>query len=387
LQGWAPQESPPPRRPPTHNNKTSLSVRACLLASRTMSGFHYRVHKDQQIPELGSGGKDVEPGFLLDNLQRDIEVEIQSLSDDEIVFDLVGVDVSIANALRRIMMSEVPTVAVEHVWISANSGIVQDEILAHRLGLVPIKVDPRTLEDVIDEPTDADTLTFHLDVVYPRNDEEKAAYPTATDVSEGCADKEVGKVFSRHLKWLPQGNQSVKYPEGITAVHPDILLAELRPGQRIEFEAHCRKGVGKDHAKFSPVATASYRLLPDIDFLQPVTGARAEELVAMCPLKVFDIEDLGAGAGGGGGKKAAGAGDKVAVVARPRDCTMCRECIRKEGWSERVRLRRKSDHFIFTVESTGCLKPHEIVREALQILKEKADKFARLAEAHQAGGL
>ena len=33
-------------------------------------------------------------------------------------------------------------------------------------------------------------------------------------------------------------------------------------GQRIEFEAHCRKGLGKDHTKFSPVATASYRLLP-----------------------------------------------------------------------------------------------------------------------------
>jgi DNA-directed RNA polymerase I and III subunit RPAC1 len=42
---------------------------------------------------------------------------------------------------------------------------------------------------------------------------------------------------------------------------------------------------------------------------------------------------------------------------------MCRECIRKEGWSDRVELNRVSDHFIFTVESSGCIPPEVIVRE------------------------
>lgn len=46
----------------------------------------------------------------------------------------------------------------------------------------------------------------------------------------------------------------------------------------MEFEAHCRKGLGKDHTKFSPVATASYRLLPDIVLLAPITGTPAHEL-------------------------------------------------------------------------------------------------------------
>lgn len=58
---------------------------------------------------------------------------------------------------------------------------------------------------------------------------------------------------------------------------------------------HCRKGIGKDHAKFSPVATASYRLLPVISLKEDVEGHDAEELVAKCPLNVFDIEDLGDG--------------------------------------------------------------------------------------------
>lgn len=74
----------------------------------------------------------------------------------------------------------------------------------------------------------------------------------------------------------------------------------------------------------------------------------------MCPLDVFDIEDLG--------------GKPTATVARPRDCTMCRECIRQEGWADRVLLRRVADHFIFTVESTGCIPPVEIVKQVIAVV-------------------
>ena len=56
------------------------------------------------------------------------------------------------------------------------------------------------------------------------------------------------------------------------------FIIAIFSGQRMEFEAHCRKGFGKDHTKFSPVATASYRLLPDIKLLTPITGSLAVEL-------------------------------------------------------------------------------------------------------------
>jgi len=57
-------------------------------------------------------------------------------------FDLVGVDASIANALRRILIAEVPTMAIENVYVFQNTSVIQDEVLAHRLGLIPIKADP-----------------------------------------------------------------------------------------------------------------------------------------------------------------------------------------------------------------------------------------------------
>ena len=77
------------------------------------------------------------------------------------------------------------------------------------------------------------------------------------------------------------------------------MIAKLRPGQEIEMELVCEKGIGKTNAKWSPVCTAYYRLLPDIRFeedeegLGPIEGKDAEELKKMCPAKVFDIEDIG----------------------------------------------------------------------------------------------
>ncbi len=60
---------------------------------------------------------------------------------------------------------QVPTIAIEHVWIAVNTSIIQDEVLAHRVGLIPIKADARKLEYVIaDEETDKDTIVFHFDV-------------------------------------------------------------------------------------------------------------------------------------------------------------------------------------------------------------------------------
>ena len=55
----------------------------------------------------------------------------------------------------------------------------------------------------------------------------------------------------------------------------------------------CEKGIGKTHSKWSPVCTAYYRLLPDIKFKETIKGEDAKELKKLCPMGVFDIEDIG----------------------------------------------------------------------------------------------
>ena len=57
-------------------------------------------------------------------------------------FDIKGIDAPIANALRRIILAEVPTMAIEKVILTQNTSVLADEVLCHRLGLIPIIVDP-----------------------------------------------------------------------------------------------------------------------------------------------------------------------------------------------------------------------------------------------------
>lgn len=94
-----------------------------------------------------------------------LRIDIQRLTKDTIEFDLIGVDASIANAFRRILIAEVgfwfrsrketarsngaaqvPTIAIENVYVLNNTSVIHDEVLAHRLGLVPLAIDPRRLE-------------------------------------------------------------------------------------------------------------------------------------------------------------------------------------------------------------------------------------------------
>lgn len=61
-------------------------------------------------------------------------------------FDIVGVDPAVPNAFRRILLSDIPTMAFDRVFMFNNTSIIQDEVLAHRLGLIPLKADPRLFE-------------------------------------------------------------------------------------------------------------------------------------------------------------------------------------------------------------------------------------------------
>nr|CCA21673.1 DNAdirected RNA polymerase I and III subunit RPAC1 p [Albugo laibachii Nc14] len=315
-----------------------------------MTGGKSRILLKADAPHMLDADFDPADDFLT-TLTQQIQIQIKHLDDQEMEFDLIGVDPSIANALRRILLSEVPTMAIEHVYIWNNSSIIQDEVLAHRLGLIPLLVDPREFqhfpEDEEAEATDENTIVFKLDVTCRSDPNEP----------ENSSKASHSSVYSRDLEWVPQGNQEERFTS-IRPVSEDILIAKLRPGQSIALEAHCRKGIGRDHAKFSPVSTASYRLLPRIEFTEPVVGEEALELAQnKCVSKVFDIEDI--------------AGLPTAIVSDSRKCTMCRECIRAPGWDSKIQLGRQHDHFIFSIESAGMFQPQELLSEALTVLMEK----------------
>jgi DNA-directed RNA polymerase II subunit RPB3 len=75
-----------------------------------------------------------------------------------------------------------------------------------------------------------------------------------------------------------------------------VKIMVLAPGQEIKLRAIARKGVGKDHAKWIPVATAVLARMPDIQINEPLmntlTEEQKQEFVDSCPQKVFGISPV-----------------------------------------------------------------------------------------------
>lgn len=293
----------------------------------------------------------------IEKFKDNFEINISYISERTANFDLVHIDTSIANALRRIMIAEVPSVAAETVYIYNNTSVIQDEVLAHRIGLIPLKVNPDMLTCVdpnAEEPfNDENTIVLTLDVTcskvtqLPKNS-------TTTEVKEILKNT---NIYARDLKFEPQGSQVDRFRTcPVVACDPDILIAKLRVGQEISLRAHCIVGLGSDHAKFSPVATASYRLMPVIDIQKPISGEAAQRFAHCFPSGVIGISDNG-----------------EAYVKDARKDTVSREVLRHEEFNGKVKLGRKRDHFIFNVESTGAMSPAEIFFKSINVLKNKAE--------------
>lgn len=328
-------------------------------------------------------------------------MKILEQKDDELVFELIGCDVSFANALRRILLAEVPTVALEYVYMINNTSLLHDEVLAHRMGLIPLDVDPRLFEDLDDpnEATDLNTVVFKLHVSCEANrktkskaetDDSNLSMEVESSVIENsdlnraalaAARREAvetpGRPFTKHvyskdLVWMPQGAQENHFPNGIRPVHDNILIAKLRPGQEIYLEAHGRRGIGRDHAKFSPVATACYRLYTEIELLEPVYDSDAKELVHLYEPGVFELVPAGE------------KGKEVeAKVCNPYACTMSRNFMRNPTLARAVKMTRVPNHFIFSVESVGMQRPGVLVAEALRVLQQKCLSLVELTREQE----
>jgi DNA-directed RNA polymerase II subunit RPB3 len=68
-----------------------------------------------------------------------IHVTVKSVDAAHCEFVLEQADVAVANALRRAMLAWVPTVAIELVEFEVNTSVLNDEFIAHRLGLMPLR--------------------------------------------------------------------------------------------------------------------------------------------------------------------------------------------------------------------------------------------------------
>ncbi|KAG1739864.1 DNA-directed RNA polymerase [Suillus paluster] len=273
--------------------------------------------------------------------QDHIEGRQKIIKTAPVEFDLVGVDASIANAYRRILIAE------DKVYVWDNTSVVVDEVLAQRIGLVPLNVK-------MIKPTDRNTLVFRLQVACQRR---KHAPKDTTDPSKLYINHEV---LSSHFRRVPQGEQEVVVADNPPApTNLDIVLTKLQPGQEIDMELHAVKGVGKDHAKFCPVATASYRLLP---------------LVILNPDKLVprELADFFQKCFSPGVVQVDPRTKAVSVDSKKMQKEMMsREVYRHPEFEGCIRLVRVRDHFLFNIESEGFYPPQRLLPEAITVMRAK----------------
>ncbi len=154
-------------------------------------------------------------------------------SGNSVTLQLEGIDRSYANAVRRFCIAEVPAMAMDDVVILENSSVVYDEMLAHRLGMIPIRTDLERYN----LPEDCDCgnpLGCHkCRVLF---------------VLDAKGKGKVSTVYSGDL---------VSEDREVRPVSETIPLVKLAQGQSVKLEAYARLGRGKEHAKWQPCTVAA----------------------------------------------------------------------------------------------------------------------------------
>ena len=316
-------------------------------------------------------------------------IKILKNEPDSIEFQLNNADLSFANSLRRIIISEVPTMAIDMVQVTENTSPLFDEFIVHRLGLIPLKSEDIDnynfpLSCSCKEGCDKCKVDFELKVKCDEKCKGDILDVTAEDISPKKND----------IKVIP-----VKYD------YP-IVITKLKKGQSINMTLTAKKGIGKTHAKWSPVCTCIMKQVPKVEilnmednFLSNLSPKDKRKFCEACPSKVFKYDENK---------------DEI-IIDRPDKCTYCEECLIKtqdfinkkdkddyeqlvkqkknEGLDEKnvhrnkgpsinyreiIKIEPKPNEFLFKVESTGALSPKKIIFEAFNIMKSKFNEINHL---------
>ncbi len=274
-----------------------------------------------------------------------MEVEILEERGESLRFILRGSFPAFTNALRRAMLADVPVMAIEDVIFVENTSVMYDEILAHRLGLIPLKTD--------------------LDAYVPREEcdcksDLGCAKCTASFVLEAEATEQTIAVSSGDLK--PAA--------GVVPVSDKIPILKLAAGQKVRLEAYARLGRGSEHAKWQAASVAAYKYLPMIT-LRPENLSNPEEVINCCPTHVFASDSA-----------------RKIFIKSELACILCMVCVEQavpldQRKARPVEVKGDDTTFVFQIEATGALPPRRILKEAAAGLSKKAEAMTALVQAEQ----
>ncbi len=272
-----------------------------------------------------------------------MDIELLELLDGRAKFILSNSSPEMANSLRRVLISEIPVMAIETVDFHLGPisdeedeeyesiSPLFDEIVAHRLGLIPI-------------PTDLSLFSFR--------DECECG-------GEGCPNctvmyslnkKGPSEVFSGDLE--PLGPDEFRVNDEL------IPIVKLGEGQALLVYASAELGTGAQHAKWQATSGVGYKYYPHID-IDASKCDLCESCITICPKEVL-----------------AESNGKI-VVENLEDCSLCKSCV-ESCESDAITVKGDRTKLIFEFETNSAITAAEALDKALKIMIDKYDTFREL---------
>lgn len=252
-----------------------------------------------------------------------MKLDILELGSRQAKFILSETTPAFANAIRRAMLADIPKMAIDHVDIYDNTSVMFDEMLAHRMGLIPLRT--------------------HLDMYKLREE--------CDCKGEGCALCQVTYTLSAEGPCTVHSRDMKSSDPETVPADDNIPIIELKNGQKLVLTAVARLGKGKEHAKFQPVCPPGYKYVPVVEIDEKCDACR--QCLELCPRDVFSVEK-----------------GKV-VVDDPLRCSMCGLCAEACDLKA-IRLSADDTAFIFTVETDGSFSAKEIITRAVESIRDRA---------------
>ncbi len=274
-----------------------------------------------------------------------MNINIRRWFSEVIEIAVNGIPLPLLNVLRRYALAKVPTYAVDEVMVIINTSHMFDEMLAHRIAMIPLRS-----EDVLEKIKSLD-----IDTCYRCGSDSEEKPPP--DVCEKCyihmfleaaaEDSEV-TVYSSNIK---------SEDEFVKPVYDNIPIVILSPGQRISLELRARVGRGIEHIKWSPATVAITRYVADIRVDEGLCNL-CKKCVEVCPKNILVVHQ-----------------NRIQVKDK-YGCTICRQCVYACP-TKAIDVGYSNDEHILIVESSGALEPETILREAVNILLNELEVISK----------
>ncbi|MDR0334318.1 MAG: DNA-directed RNA polymerase subunit D [Methanomassiliicoccaceae archaeon] len=251
---------------------------------------------------------------------------------------------AMANALRRTILTDIPKMAIDKVEFHLGPIMVNgreyesitplfDEIIAHRLGMVPVPTDlklfvPQSECSCGGEGCPSCTIMYSLNKIGP------------------CT------VLSGDL--IPLGDPNLKVKDEL------IPIVELADGQAVLIYTIATMGTARTHVKWQAANGVGYKYEPRIQ-LDAAKCRHCMKCLTACPKRVF-------------------AGDaKKITVAEPLRCSLCDSCLTFCA-GKAISVEANDNNFVFSFETDGSLSAETVLNKAISLLSGQASSFGKLVE-------